>query len=159
MYLYIYNFPTNYKYSLQKAHRNIFTNMSLLLVLIGSGRIPSGSVRSGFLLLVCRFQSGGTDFPTNSPFTLAWDDFPFRSAYGRHRASPLTTPWSTYPTCSPPCGYLSEQSPYRLPSPGASGIFFGCAWSWSGRRCPLQSGWHFDCRSEAGIPPVGFIAL
>ena len=68
----------------QQAHRNIFTNKSMFFVFIGFS----------FLLSVCQFASGGTDFPTNSPFTPAWDDFPFRSASSTHRASPLTAPWS-----------------------------------------------------------------
>ena len=39
------------------AHRNIFTNMSLLMVHIGSGRTRSWSVRSGFLLRLVRCGS------------------------------------------------------------------------------------------------------
>ena len=133
--------------------------MSLFSVLLGFSQILSGSIRSTFLFQVCRFPSGGTGFPTNSPFTPAWDDLPFRSASGTHQASLLIAPCSTCPTHSPPCGSLSEQSLYLLPSPGASGISFGCAWSWSGRPHSSQGGWHFDYRSEAGIPPVGFWAL
>ena len=126
--------------------------MSLFPVLIGFDRIPSGSIRSGFLVPVSRFPSRGNDFPTNSPFTSAWDDLPFRSASGTHRASPLTTPWSACPNRYTPCGSLSEQSLYLLPSPGASGISFGCAGFWRGRPRSSQGGWHFDCRSDAGIP-------
>ena len=123
------------------------------------GRMCSGFVRSDFLLSVCRFPSGGTDFPTSSPFTPAWADLPFWSVFGTHRASQLRAPWLACPTRSPPCGSLLEQSLYLLPSPGASDISFGCAWSWSGRLRSLQGGWRFDCRSEAGIPPIGFLAL
>ena len=131
--------------------------MSLFSVLIEFGWIPSGSIRSGFLLQVCRFPSGGTGFPRNSPFTPVWDDLPLRSASGTHRASLMTTPWSGCPTRSPPCGSLLEQSLYLLPSPGSSGISFGCAWSWSGRSRSSQGGWHFHCRNESGIPLVGFL--
>ena len=42
--------------------------MSMLSVLIGFGRIPSGSIRSGFLLHACRFPSGGTGFSTFSGY-------------------------------------------------------------------------------------------
>ena len=96
--------------------------MSLFSVLISFGRIPSASIRSGFLFPNCRFPSGGTGFPTNSPFTPAWDDLPFRSTSGTCRVSPLTTPWLAYPTRSPPCG-SNENRTRPQPSITSNGRF------------------------------------
>ena len=98
---------------------------------------PSGPVSSSRL---GGFPSGGTGFPPNSPFIPAWDDLPIQSASRTHQASPLSTPWSTCSTRSPPCESLSEQSLYLLSSPGSSDISFGCIWSWSGRPRSLQGG-------------------
>ena len=112
----------------------------MLPVLIAFGRIPSGSIRSSFL------HSG-----------MGWLAIPIRlqQTSGFSVESALVN-MSNH---SPPCGSLPEQSRYLLPSPGYSDISVGCVWSWSGKPYSLQSGWPFDCCSEAGIPPIRFLAL
>ena len=51
--------------------------------------------------------SGGTEIPTISPFTSAWDVSPVRSAFGTSPACRMEALWSAYPTHSRPCGSSS----------------------------------------------------
>ena len=51
--------------------------------------------------------SGGTCFPTNSPFTPAWDVALVRSASGMLPACRVSVPWSTCLTRSRSCGSSS----------------------------------------------------
>ena len=108
-----------------------------------TGLLPDSTSPVSFSRLL-RFPSGGTSFPTNSPFTPTWDVLPFWSISGTHQVSLSATPWSACLIRSPLCECLSEQSLYLLPSPRSNDIFFGCAWSWSGRPRSLQDGCHFD---------------
>ena len=79
-YLYIYDFRDIYIY--------VHTNRS------DRSEPDLGSAGSLYL------PSGGTCFPTNSPFTSAWDVAPIRSASGMLLACRVSAPWSTCLTCS-----------------------------------------------------------
>ena len=106
-----------------------------------------------------QIPSGRTNLPTISPFTPAWDVLSARSAFGTRPACRLSGPWSTCPTHSPLCGSSSTRTIDLLLSPGSSGTSAGYVSSGNGRPRSLQGGWHFDCRSRAGIPHVGSLAL
>ena len=89
----------------------LFTNMSSIVTLEHNYKyVQPNTFRIhlvGFLPSPCplrlvRFLSKGTCFPTNSPFTLAWDVLSIRSVSGTCSASRLTTSWSTCLTRSLP---------------------------------------------------------
>ena len=101
--------------------------------------------------------SGGTCFPTNSPFTPAWDVAPIRSASDTLPACRVSTPWSTCLTRSRSCGSSSARTLVLLLAPGSNDTSARYASSWSGRPRSLPGGW-FDCRNRVGIPLAGYRA-
>ena len=74
----------------------LFTHMSLPI-----GQTDRNQVLCHPVLPI--FPSGGTCFPTNSPFTPAWDVAPVRSASGMLPACRVSVPWSACLTHSRPC--------------------------------------------------------
>ena len=68
----------------------------------------------GSLPVLLNFPSGGTCFPTNSPFTLAWGVSSIRLFVGTCSAYRPTTPSSTCLIHFRSCGSSSEQTPFRL---------------------------------------------
>ena len=102
--------------------------------------------------------SGGTCFPTNSPFTLAWNVIPIRSAFGMLAACWESEPWSTCLTSSRSCGSSSTRTLVLLLAPGSNDTSARYASSWSGRPRSSQGGSHFDCRNRVGIHHAGYRA-
>ena len=119
-----------------------------------SGRSPLGLQSSGSY----HVPSGGTCFPTNSPFTLAWDVVLVRLASGMHPTCRVQALWSACLTHSQPCGSSSVQTLDPLHAPGSSDTFAECASSWNGTPHSWQGGWHFDYRNKADIHLAGYRA-
>ena len=129
------------------ALSHIYTYMTfrhIYICVLPIGRNRSGSVlrSAGSLYL----PSGGTCFPTNSPFTPAWNVIPIRSAFGMLAACRESAPSSACLTRSRSCGSSSARTLILLLAPGSSDTSAGYASSWSGRPHSSQGGWHFDCR-------------
>ena len=101
---------------------------------------------------------GGTCFPTNSPFTPAWNAVPIRSAFGMLAACQESAPWSACLTCSRSCGSSLPRTLVPQLAPGSNITSAGYALSWSGRQRSSQGGWHFGCRNRVGIPLAGYRA-
>ena len=87
--------------------------------------------------VLCIFHpvpSRGTCFPTNSPFTPAWDVAPIRSASDMLLACRMSTPWSACLTRCRSCESSSIRTPVLLLAPGSNDTSAGYASSWNGRR-------------------------
>ena len=102
--------------------------------------------------------SGVTCFPTNSPFTPAWDVAPIRSASDTLPACRVSTPWSACLTRSRLCGSSSARTLVPLLAPGSNDTSAGYASSWSGRPCSSQGGWQFGCHNRVSTPLAGYQA-
>ena len=102
--------------------------------------IGAGSVMSRFSATSIRFHPEGHVFPTNSPFTPAWNVVPIRSAFGKLAACRESAPWSACLTCSRSCGSSSARTLVPLLAPGSNGISTGYALSWNGRPRSSQGG-------------------
>ena len=100
-YLYIYDFSA---YLHMCPSQSVETESKPVLVSTGSLYLPSG----------------GTCFPTNSPFTPAWDVVPIRSASGMLPACRVSAPWSACLTRSRLCGSSSARTLVPLLAPGSS---------------------------------------
>ena len=99
-YLYIYDFRVIYI----NVHSNRSDRSEPVLVSAGSLYLPSG----------------GTCFPTNSPFTPAWDVAPIRSASDTLPACRVSKPWSACLTRSRSCGSSSARTLVPLLAPGSN---------------------------------------
>ena len=87
-----------------------------------------------------KLPSGGTCFPTNSPFTPAWDFALIRSASSMLPACRVSVPWSACLTHSQSCGSSSARTLVLLLAPGSSDTCTGYASSWSGTPRSSQDG-------------------
>ena len=127
---------TIYNYSLPSWSQNRFSILVSVLVLVSAL-----TELTTWLSLIFPSQSGGTYFPTNSPFTPTWGVSSIWRFVGTHFAYRQTTTSSACPIHIGPCGSSSEQTDFRLLALRANDTSSGCVWSSSGT-------WHF---SQGGL--------